>query len=123
MWVPSGSWSWPVEPQDVGGPSEVSAYECRVGYVHARSVMACGLDGQIGELFERPMRPGRLGSRWLGGTSSKASVDCDRRWKSCSKTPASSCRWWLRLFGVSGQATTAALIAAEHEPEGLGAAG
>jgi transposase len=27
--------------------------------VHARSVVACGLDGQMGELFERRLTPGR----------------------------------------------------------------
>ena len=56
--------------------------------VHARSVVACGLDGETGQLFERrltpdhgeilgwvrslpapvavPMRPGRPGSGWPG---------------------------------------------------------
>jgi hypothetical protein len=37
--LPTG-WSWPVEPQDVGGPSEVSAYECRVG-------CACTISGRV----------------------------------------------------------------------------
>lgn len=32
--LPTG-WSWPVEPQDVGGPSEASAYECWFGCARA----------------------------------------------------------------------------------------
>lgn len=41
---------------DVGGPSEESSYECWFGCAR-RSVVACGLDGETGELFERRMSP------------------------------------------------------------------
>jgi hypothetical protein len=34
--------------------------------VHARSVVACGLDGQTGELFERRLTPDHLHSRPAG---------------------------------------------------------
>ena len=36
------------------GPNQ--SYECRLD-VHARSVVACGLDGQTGEVFERRLTP------------------------------------------------------------------
>jgi hypothetical protein len=41
---------------DVGGPSEYSAYEFGLD-VHARSVVACRLDGRCGELIERRLTP------------------------------------------------------------------
>ena len=50
-------WSWPVEPQDVGGPSNESLRTSIGLDVHARSVVACGLDGRTGELFERRLTP------------------------------------------------------------------
>ena len=54
--LPSGKWSWPVEPQDVGGPSEVSAYECWIGCARAIGGRV-GLDGETGEVFERRLSP------------------------------------------------------------------
>ena len=34
--------------------------------VHARSVVACGLDGQTGELFERRLTPDQEILAWIG---------------------------------------------------------
>src|ERR1700738_3299422 len=54
--LPSGSWSWPVEPQMWEAPVEI--HRTSVGLdVHARSVVACGLDRTTGELFERRLTP------------------------------------------------------------------
>src|SRR4051794_25765533 len=54
--LPGRSGSWPVEPQMWEAP--VGPNRTSVGLdVHARSVVACGLDGQTGELFERRLTP------------------------------------------------------------------
>src|SRR3954469_25054821 len=46
----------PVEPQMWEAPVEPNRTSVGLD-VHARSVVACGLDGQAGELFERRLTP------------------------------------------------------------------
>jgi transposase len=59
-------WSWPVEPQMWEAPVKVQRTSVGLD-VHARSVVACGLDGETGELFERRLTPdhGEIVA-WLG---------------------------------------------------------
>jgi len=47
---------WPVEPQMWEAPVSVDGTSVGLD-VHARSVVACGLDGRSGELFERRLTP------------------------------------------------------------------
>jgi hypothetical protein len=69
--LPSGIGSWPVEPQMWEAP--VSYQRTSVGLdVHARSVVACGLDRDTGEVVERRLCPITVRS-WIG------SVGCRRR--------------------------------------------
>ena len=67
-------WSWSVEPQDVGGPSEELSYECWVGC--ARTIGGeCGLDGETGEVFERRLIPDRGEIReWVGSLPGPVAV-------------------------------------------------
>jgi hypothetical protein len=39
--LPTGIRSWPVEPQDVGGPSEKLSYECRLGCARTIGARVC----------------------------------------------------------------------------------
>jgi hypothetical protein len=54
--LPGRSGSWLVEPQMWEAPVSVNATSVGLD-VHARSVVACGLDGRTGQLFERRMTP------------------------------------------------------------------
>jgi hypothetical protein len=103
--LPGRSGSWPVEPQMWEAP--VSANATSVGLdVHARSVVACGLDGRTGQLFERRLTPdhgdieswirslpgpvsvtyeaGPTGSVWLDTCPTKASSAWSRPRRECS---------------------------------------
>src|SRR5690606_20722038 len=54
--LPTGIRSWPVEPQMWEAPAMYQRTSVGLD-VHARSVVACGLDGQTGELYERRLTP------------------------------------------------------------------
>ena len=52
--------------------------------VHARSVVACGLDGETGELFERRLTPDHQ-------EILRFVVVCRDRWRHLSGRPTGSC--------------------------------
>lgn len=80
--------------------------------VHARSVAACGLDGQTGELFERRLTPdhGEL-LAWLGSLPGPVAVAVEAGPTGGSGWPGSwpgtrSGVWWRRRRSCSARPGT-----------------
>jgi transposase len=63
-------------PAASGGKRRMQEVTTRVGLdVHARSVVACGLDGETGELFERRLTPDHQEIlEWVGGLPTSVAV-------------------------------------------------